>query len=155
MVFAQLHGLIAAHSRMWTRLLPAEEAVLSDILSEARFRVRVADSHCQLTHPAQCCAVLSTLHAAKPLLSYAAAMSATSWQPLQRVRETLCGRQQLQQLLPLFPARHMTYAALQVVAHPACGAERLEQMQPQVWRPLAGSREHVGGGQHLCVTKRQ
>ena len=35
MVFAQLHGLIAAHSRIWTRLLPAEEAVLSDILSEA------------------------------------------------------------------------------------------------------------------------
>lgn len=36
-VFAQLHGLIAAHSRIWTRLLPAEEAVLSDILSEAGF----------------------------------------------------------------------------------------------------------------------
>ena len=35
-VFAQLHGLVAAHSRIWTRLLPAEEAVLSDILSEAR-----------------------------------------------------------------------------------------------------------------------
>lgn len=33
-VFAQLHGLMAAHSHMFARLLPAEEAVLSDILSE-------------------------------------------------------------------------------------------------------------------------
>lgn len=38
-VFAQLHGLMAAHSRMFTRLLPTEEAVLSDVLSEVRARL--------------------------------------------------------------------------------------------------------------------
>jgi hypothetical protein len=41
-VFAQLHGLMAAHSRVFTRLLPAEEAVLSDILSEVHAHTKAA-----------------------------------------------------------------------------------------------------------------
>ena len=44
-MFAQLHGLIAAHSRIWTRLLPAEEAVLSDILSEACITLKQHSLH--------------------------------------------------------------------------------------------------------------
>jgi hypothetical protein len=45
-VFAQLHGLLAAHSRIFTRLLPAEEAVLSDILSEVHAHVSLSGAAC-------------------------------------------------------------------------------------------------------------
>lgn len=45
MVFVQLHGLLAQHSRVWARLLPAQEAVLCDTLSEVR----------SLKHPMHMC----------------------------------------------------------------------------------------------------
>ncbi len=33
-IFAQVHGLLAEHSRMWGSVLPEQEALLCDILSE-------------------------------------------------------------------------------------------------------------------------